>query len=395
LEAQRDAANVLITAKTNSHAESTVGISAGTELLISPTHDVGKILKAVHGVQLVPSSSSDSNTSSSSHPPNDVIAAVSVASLALKHRTNKNGSQRIVLFLGSPMDGVEPKLLQKTGRNLKKNNVHLDVILLGEIEHNEPLLQELVDAANGNNNNNNNNPSTTERTCHLVAVPPGVLPSDVLASSPILGGVGAMMGGGANHPDDAFGAAGGMDFMGGVDPNMDPELAMALRVSMEEERARQERAAAAAAAAAEATTTETQSPPAASVSTMNIMMDEEEALLQQALAMSMNENEPKHTSSTDDNTKQEETQDMEMDEDAAMQMALQMSMQPQNVAEPTGMQDPEFVQQMLLQGTGGDPDDPEIRELLRKAADEKKKKEKQSSDDDDDDDDSDENQKKE
>merc|ERR1711957_658136 len=33
---------------------------------------------------------------------------------------------------------------------------------------------------------------------------------------------------------------------GGVDPNMDPELAMALRVSMEEERARQERQNAAA-----------------------------------------------------------------------------------------------------------------------------------------------------
>lgn len=35
------------------------------------------------------------------------------------------------------------------------------------------------------------------------------------------------------------GGGGGLDEFGGVDPNMDPELAMALRVSMEEERARQ------------------------------------------------------------------------------------------------------------------------------------------------------------
>ena len=43
----------------------------------------------------------------------------------------------------------------------------------------------------------------------------------------------------------AGGAGGGNDDFGGVDPNMDPELAMALRVSMEEERARQETEAAA------------------------------------------------------------------------------------------------------------------------------------------------------
>ena len=41
----------------------------------------------------------------------------------------------------------------------------------------------------------------------------------------------------------AAAAAGGGDFDFGVDPNLDPELALALRVSMEEERARQEAAA--------------------------------------------------------------------------------------------------------------------------------------------------------
>ena len=53
--------------------------------------------------------------------------------------------------------------------------------------------------------------------------------------------------------DGSGGGVGGGDAFaeyGGVDPSMDPELAMALRVSMEEERARQERVAAAATAAA-------------------------------------------------------------------------------------------------------------------------------------------------
>ena len=36
LEAQQDAANLLVGAKTQSHPESTVGVSAGTELLVSP-----------------------------------------------------------------------------------------------------------------------------------------------------------------------------------------------------------------------------------------------------------------------------------------------------------------------------------------------------------------------
>ena len=41
----------------------------------------------------------------------------------------------------------------------------------------------------------------------------------------------------------AAASAGGAGFDFGVDPNLDPELALALRVSMEEERARQEVAA--------------------------------------------------------------------------------------------------------------------------------------------------------
>lgn len=354
LEAQQDAANMLIGAKTQSHPESTVGVAAGTELLVSPTEDVGKILRAVHELSLGSAS--------------DVTAAVQVASLALKHRRNKNGAQRIVLFVGTPLTGVEAKALQKAGRQLKKNNVAIDVVAMGELSENEAKLRELVDAANGRNEE--------ERTCHLVTIPEGVLPSDVLASSPVLAGMGgAFAASAAVAAAGGFGGdTGGFADYGGVDPNMDPELAMALRVSMEEERARQERAAAAeAAATAESGESKdaemADAGAAAAPSAADMGLSEEDALLQQALAMSMNENEPK---SEQEDSKPSADVDME-DEDAQMQMALQMSMQQEEAK--TEFQDPAFVSELLGSMPGVDPNDPEIQEALRKAQEGKKKKE--------------------
>lgn len=390
LEAQQDAANLLVGAKTQSHPESTVGVSAGTELLVSPTDDVGKILNALHGLpfnQTAP----------------DVTASVQVASLALKHRRNKNGAQRIVLFVGSPLEGVDNRALAKAGRQLKKNNVSIDVVAMGELEHNEDKLKELVDAANGRSDDGQ------ERTCHLVTIPSGVLPSDVLAGSPIVhGGSGgsafaasaaaaAATGGGGGDMGGAFAE------FGGVDPNMDPELAMALRVSMEEERARQERMAQqqaqeaseqqpneeskdaemsdAAAASAPAAAAAAASAPAASTAAsmaMDMGLSEEEALLQQALAMSMNENEP--TSSDDSKPAAASTME-EDDEAAAMQLALQMSMQTEQPKEEGGggsggsgeqFQDPEFVNNLLGNLPGVNPNDPAIQSALRNMNQDKK-----------------------
>lgn len=48
--------------------------------------------------------------------------AIQVALLALKHRRNKAGSQRVVVFIGSPITEDE-KTLTKIGKLLKKNNV--------------------------------------------------------------------------------------------------------------------------------------------------------------------------------------------------------------------------------------------------------------------------------
>jgi 26S proteasome regulatory subunit N10 len=364
LEAQQDAANLLVGAKTQSHPESTVGVSAGTELLVSPTDDVGKILNALHDLRFHSKSI-------------DVTASVQVASLALKHRRNKNGSQRIVLFVGSPLDGVDNRALAKAGRQLKKNNVSIDVVAMGELEANEEKLKELVDAANGRADDG------TERTCHLVTIPAGVLPSDVLASSPIVHGG---SGGSAFAASAAAGAAaggggdgGGFGDFGGVDPNMDPELAMALRVSMEEERARQERLAAQQPSAPEeskdaemtdAGATPAPSTPAAAAA-MDMGLSEEEALLQQALAMSMNENEPKESGAEEEGKPAAAME--EDDEAAAMQLALQMSMQSEakkeegksGEGEQQQFQDPQFVNQLLGSLPGVNPNDPAIQSALQ------------------------------
>ncbi|KDO30217.1 hypothetical protein SPRG_04996 [Saprolegnia parasitica CBS 223.65] len=216
IEAQGDAVNLLVTFKTNANPESTVGIlamsstvnvhSKTVSLLASPTDNIGKLLNVMH----------------------EITPASIGGTLALKHRRNKKGSARIVVFLGSPID-EDDKALVKIGKLCKKNNIGVDVVSMGDVERNAPKLQAFVDAANSNQNS------------HLITVPPGVLPSDVLVSSPIFhgdgdGGMSAGMGGAASSSND-------FAEFGGVDPSMDPDLALALRVSMEEERARQEAAA--------------------------------------------------------------------------------------------------------------------------------------------------------
>lgn len=380
LEAQSDAANLLVNAKTQSNPESTVGVIAmctsgpmtGAQLLVSPTDDLGKILSALHGVKLCGELVGGGNGSAVRKDAVDIAASVQVAALALKHRRNKNGSQRIVLFVGSPLKNADKRAFIKVGKQLKKNNVFIDVIALGELEENESKLKELVDAANGGSaggaggeDGEGGGEDVAERRCRLVTIPAGVLPSDVLVTSPILRmDGGGMMRGGDVGGGGGGGAGGGFAEFGGVDPNMDPELAMALRVSMEEERARQERvAAAAAAAAASAGGNNAESAGADGVDTdeaMNVMADassgelnDEDALLQQALAMSMAENQASDMAA--DNAAADAAidamdggDDEEDDEDAAIQMALAMSMQGEEggSGQQQQFQDPEFINQV-------------------------------------------------
>ncbi len=174
------------------------------------TKDIGQILSALH------------RTSSHIGGQTDIITSISVAQLALKHRTNKSLRQRIVVFVGSPLpEAADEKSLVKLAKKLKKNNVAVDVVSFGEDETrtpNETALKAFVENASSGDNS------------HFLSIPPGSrLLSDAIQSSAILAGEGAMadvelegLGAGAAGPS----GAGGNDFEFGVDPNIDPELAL-------------------------------------------------------------------------------------------------------------------------------------------------------------------------
>lgn len=264
-QAQADAVNLLAGAKTQHHPENTVGVMsmAGKtpQVLVTPTPDLGKVLNAMQQMKI----EGQVNLSTS----------VQVAQLALKHRENKNQRQRIVIFLGSPIT-EDKEALVKIAKKLKKNNVAVDIVSFGSEEENTEKLEAFQAAVNSSDSS------------HLVTVPPGTILSDMLFGTPIFqeeaGGGGGDEGAGPAAP--RANVVDGFDYGAlGVDPTLDPELALALRVSMEEERARQAQQAAGGGGGAAA---EAAAPPEA----MAVDALDEDALLQQALALSMQVDQP-------------------------------------------------------------------------------------------------------
>lgn len=200
-------------------------------MLVSPTEEAGKVLACFSSIRLGGKS--------------DLTTSIQIAQLALKHRKNKNGGQRIIVFVGCPVtESVEA--LQKLGKQLKKNNVAVDVISVGEVEQNAEKLQELINSTNTNDNWYVLLRLALIMLCiyslhflfsHLITVPAGVSPANALLSSPIMysaSGLHSGAGGAGGNGGDNF------EMFGGIDPDMDPELAMVLRVSAEEARAAEE-----------------------------------------------------------------------------------------------------------------------------------------------------------
>ncbi|KAK2426997.1 26S proteasome non-ATPase regulatory subunit protein [Trifolium repens] len=357
-QAQADAVNLICGAKTQSNPENTVGVlimaGKGVRVLVTPTSDLGKILACMHGLEV----GGEMN----------LAAGIQVAQLALKHRQNKKQQQRIIVFAGSPVKH-EKKMLEMIGRKLKKNSVALDIVNFGEEdEEKTEKLESLLAAVNNND------------TSHIVHVPagPNAL-SDVLISTPIFTGDGE--GGSGFAAAAAAAAAGGVsgyDF--GVDPNLDPELALALRVSMEEERARQEAAAKKAAEDAskqekggeqqagsqEASSRDATMTDRAGASTSEAenkttdLMDDENALLQQALAMSMDEPAVGHDVKDTDMSKASI-------DDPELALALQLSVADSTkdqASQSEVLADQSAVSDILASLPGVDLNDPSIKDLL-------------------------------
>ncbi|GAA6062215.1 hypothetical protein JCM10212_006450 [Sporobolomyces blumeae] len=251
LEAQSDAVHVLFNSKLNANPENEVGLMVmagkGPEVLTTLTQDEGKLIAAMHSIKRGGEV--------------DLQTGIQVAQLALKHRQNKNQRQRIIVFVGSPIKDSQASLV-KLGKKMKKNNVALDVISFGSpdvdlsipslapssssssapplnpaaVETNETKLSALIEATSSSDNS------------HFLSVEPGPhLLSERIMQSPIARGEGfGQDEGGAGGGAAGQGGPGGEADEFGVDPNLDPELAMALRMSLQEEQARQAAASASA-----------------------------------------------------------------------------------------------------------------------------------------------------
>mmetsp|Transcript_37973 Transcript_37973/g.92046 ORF Transcript_37973/g.92046 Transcript_37973/m.92046 type:complete len:809 (-) Transcript_37973:62-2488(-) len=256
-EAQQDAARWLIADITTSSPENTVGVMAGTSVMVSTTNNIGQLFEAVK-------SSRRRFTGEF-----EIENSLQVAFMALKHRRNKVGSQRIILFVGSPI--TDHKSFGKLSKSLRKNNVSLQIITLGD-EPNQDKLELLIQ--------NNSEDS------RMINIPKGTVPSEFLSATSTFG-----------TANGFAGEASGGGMMGDTfDPSMDPELAMALQISLQEEQTRQaqlqqqeeqreETAAETSDVAAAA------APVGSQVEAVGEGYDDEMAMMQQALAMSLQDAE--------------------------------------------------------------------------------------------------------
>lgn len=74
----------------------------------------------------------------------DICRAIQVAMLVMKHRTNKNQNQKILLFVGSKVHTEESKLAI-LAKDLRRNNIMIDIVNIC-VEENVTLLKRFLDA---------------------------------------------------------------------------------------------------------------------------------------------------------------------------------------------------------------------------------------------------------
>ena len=334
------------------------------ELLVSPTLDRHKSMVALNAVTM------KGNI--------NFIVSLQISMLALNHRMNKNGGQRIIVFVGSPLID-QPADLLKLANLMKKNNVAIDVIMMGEGESNTDILNEFVTQVSNNENSSlsvlrGGNENAKDEIAANVA----------FSLRQTGGGGGNAEAGGAFG--DTGGAGAGTDGANnfGVNDNEDPELAMVLRISAEEERAASEEQARKVMAESASAGTSANANANTSATAIGGDDDEIDEELLAAMALSMQQGDQRAAgdgAETGGNHIDErefvegggDSEDENEDEDMAAALAL--SMQAENVMPPqppataetagadTGTVDTDFIREML--GVDGmDPDDPLIAAAL-------------------------------
>ena len=138
---QVEAANFIIENRCDANPENSIGIMtmAGkrVEMISTLTNDESRLLGSVNNINL--------------NGESDIISALNIAILCLKHRINKNQKQRIILFVGSPVKATKENLVQ-IGKKLRKYNVAVDIISFGNVEENKESLNTLLNEVNNSNN---------------------------------------------------------------------------------------------------------------------------------------------------------------------------------------------------------------------------------------------------
>jgi len=375
LAAQRDAVNLVIRRRLQMNPENTVGVlhmaGRGVELKVTPSRDNQKLLTSTQGMTA-------SGKVKLTH-------SIKIAMLALKHRQNKRGVKRIVVFIGSPIVETE-KDLKKLGKLMKRDSVALDIILMGcdksndAFKGNENLAKTLVDATIKDNNS------------YLTVVAPGVLPSQLLSSSHL-----CVDGAGPPGSAPAPGVSGGaFEEYGGFDPSVDPEMAMVMRLSLEEARQNASSKTSTSDGDSESASKKSKdssdaSPSDAADTGMDMEDMDDDQLMREALLLSRNEvtggAAAKAGEDDDKDEDEEEEEEDDDDEDEALRAALLMSQGnvtataapssttsttathpslpvPTSGATPFAFNDPAFVQNMLLNLPGVNPDDPRIKAAM-------------------------------
>ncbi|MES1922707.1 hypothetical protein MHBO_004232 [Bonamia ostreae] len=191
-QSQSDTINRLAASKIAESPETTVGLisMAGkrTTVMVPSTREPGEVLRTMHSLK--------------NGGRCNILASLKTAQLVLKNRHNKNQKQRVILFIGSPIENDAASLLMKQAKIMKKNSVALDAVHFGienvQSADNENL-RKLVETANSGNNG------------RLVSV-----------------------GEGESLADTAFGELAKVPQNGSAEMEDDPELALALKMSLEE-----------------------------------------------------------------------------------------------------------------------------------------------------------------
>lgn len=263
--------------------------------------------------------------------------------MALKKRSNEqaNPQKRIIAFVGSPLQENDEQLVV-LALELLKANIAVDVINFGEEVANTEKLDAFVSALN-----------QSEQNSRLVTIPPGphILSDMVLKSPIVLGSEAAQSSGATGSASDAGAMA--------IDPNEDPQLALAIRLSLEEDQRRREREQGTSTAQQQATPAPQQGTTSVAHSSSaddDIYMDEEDEALQAALRLSMQQeatpitpaNQQKLPTATPQApVKRDDKAEAEEDED--LELALKLSQQPQQKDEDIKdiLQDEEFLDKVI------------------------------------------------